>query len=197
MSSADGQLVLAALAGDGSAFDRLVVRFSPLVWSVTRAHGLRKAEAEDVYQITFLRLVTHLGSIRDPCSVGGWLRVTVRNESLRFLRRSARETPTAGDAGELEPADDVVPSVGTAFLTAERDAGLWEALGQLKPKCQRLLRLLADESEPTYAEVSEVLGMPIGSIGPIRRRCLDELRTALARITDESGGSLGRGGMDE
>ena len=189
-----GDLVLAASAGDGSAWDLLVKRFGPLVWSVARAHGLSQADAEDVYQVTWLRLVTHLDTIRDPSSVGGWLRVTTRNESLRLLQRSGRQIPTAGDAGELEPGDDVVPPLDTALLSAERDAELWKALGQLNPKCQRLLRFLADDSEPSYAEVSEALGMPIGSIGPIRRRCLDDLRIALARITDESGGSFPEGG---
>ena len=51
-----------------------------------------------------------------------------------------------------------------------------EAFGQLPPGCQQLLALLIEDPALPYAEISARLGVPVGSIGPSRRRCLDKLR---------------------
>ena len=185
MSTEGGRLVLAARKGDDTAWNGLVDLYGSRVWAVTRAHGLGKADAEDVFQVTFLRLATHIDAIRDPDAVGGWLAVTARHECLRLLSRSGRTVPTANEAGELEPGDDVVPPVDAGFLTAERDAELWRAFAKLDLKCQRLLRVLMADPPPTYREASDSLGMAIGSIGPRRGRCLDHLRQHLGSITDD------------
>jgi RNA polymerase sigma factor (sigma-70 family) len=169
------EVVRAASAGDRGAWEALVERFGGLVWSVARAHGLSGADAADVSQTAWLRLVEHLERIRDPERVGRWLASTARHEALRILQRAGRQIPVA-EEGELEPAEPVVETPEARLLAAERSGILWRAFAALPPRCQRLLRVLMTDPPPSYQETAEALGMPIGSIGPTRARCLDRLR---------------------
>lgn len=187
-SASVGDLLAAARAGDPEAWDRIVDRFGGRVRAVARAFRLGHADADDVYQVTFLRLVSNLDSIREPERIGAWLVTTASRECLRVLRRSSRYSP-AGDGWE-ESLPDAGEELDANLITDERDRALWQAMGMLSAPCQRLLRLLAADPEPSYREVSLALGMPTGSIGPTRRRCLDQLRDRLARITGSAGGSL-------
>lgn len=177
----DAELVQAARTGDSSAWDRLVARHSSRVWAVARSYRLSQADAEDVFQVTWLRLVTHLDGIREPDRVGAWLGTTARHESLRILTRSGRAVPS-GDADDLDGPDPSALSVDSGLLAAERDVALMAALDLLPERCQRLLRVLMADPEPSYEAVSAALGMPIGSIGPTRGRCLNRLRQALGGI---------------
>lgn len=177
----DADLVSSARAGDQSAWDALVDRYQSRVWAIARAHRLNTADAEDVFQVTFLRLVTHIATIRDPNRVGAWLATTARHECLRLLRRAGRSVPS-DDETVLDAADQFVPAVDVRLLADERHVALWRALGRLSVSCQRLLRLLMADPEPTYEEVSRALNMPIGSIGPTRGRCLKHLRRELSGI---------------
>lgn len=168
-----GSLVRAAAAGDQGAWERLVAQFGSLVWSIARAHRLSDADAADVSQTTWLRLVEHLERIRQPERVGAWLAATARNECLRVLRLSGRQVLT-GD--ELEAVDEDAPAAAAGLLRAERDAALWRAFRTLTARCQALLRVLVADPAPSYEELSAALAMPIGSIGPTRARCLERLR---------------------
>jgi RNA polymerase sigma factor (sigma-70 family) len=142
---------------------------------------LGSADAEDVFQVTFLRLVTHIDTIRDPARVGAWLATTARNECLRVLRRAGRAIPSDDDA-VLDAADPLLPELASNLLADERQTALHAALARLSEPCQRLLRVLMADPEPSYLEVGEALGMPIGSIGPTRGRCLKHLRRELGSI---------------
>jgi RNA polymerase sigma factor (sigma-70 family) len=181
-------LVSAAAAGDRAAWERLVDRFSGLVWSVARSYRLDDVDAADVFQTTWLRLVEHVDALRNPDALAGWLATTTRNECLRMLRHQARQVPTEDDRIPDEP----VPSMLDAeLLTRERDAALWRAFATLSARCQALLRMLASDPAPSYEEISAALDMPVGSIGPTRARCLETLRRAAAgsRITAGPPGS--------
>lgn len=171
------ELVRAAAGGDQAAFDRLVERYAGLVWSVVRAHRLGDADAQDVFQTTWLRLVEHLDRIREPGAVGGWLATTARHESLRLLRRAERTRPAPDEL--LDGVDERTEAGETRVLRAERDAALWEAFEELADRCRRLLRVLLADPAPAYEEVSAALDMPVGSIGPTRARCLARLREHL------------------
>jgi RNA polymerase sigma factor (sigma-70 family) len=182
------RMVSAAAGGDNVAWEALVERFSGLVWSVARAHRLDDAAAADVAQTTWLRLVEHLGRLREPERVGAWLAATARHESLRTLRVAQRTVLTGED---IEPGDSVPPGLDAALLADERDTALWHAFGGLGARCQALLRALTADPAPSYEEISAALDMPIGSIGPTRARCLDKLRTLVepTGITAADGGS--------
>jgi RNA polymerase sigma factor (sigma-70 family) len=178
-------LVSAAASGHQEAWDAIVARFDRLVWATARAHRLTQADAADVAQTTWLRLVENLGRIREPEHLGAWLATTARRESLRHIRLHARELPT----DESDALDGPAESGAEAVILEERDAGLWRAFGKLSERCQALLRLLVSDDEPTYGAIGVALGMPIGAIGPTRQRCLEKLRTLMARDPAFQGGA--------
>lgn len=172
-----GQWVRDAAAGDSAAWTHLVDHFTGLLWSITRSFRLTGHDASDVIQTTWLRLVEHLDRIEQPDRVGAWLATTARNECLVALRRNARATP-AGD--NLDDVIDLAPAPDHTLLTTERDSELWGALQGLSDVCRNLLRILASDPPPSYLEVSAALQMPVGSIGPSRARCLQQLRRRMA-----------------
>ncbi|HEX8133748.1 MAG TPA: sigma-70 family RNA polymerase sigma factor [Actinomycetes bacterium] len=173
------ELVRAAADGDQRAWEGLIARFGGLVWSVARAHGLSRADAADVSQTAWLRLVEHLHRLRDPERVGTWLASTTRHEALRTLRRAGRQLPV-GDEAELEGSSPVVDPPEARMLAAERSDLLWRAFAALPARCQALLRVLMADPPPSYQQVAVAMDMPIGSIGPTRGRCLDRLRQLAA-----------------
>lgn len=189
--SATAALLTRAAQGDQRAWEDLVDQHANLLYAVARSFRLDAADASDVVQTTWLRLVEHLDRIEDPSRLVGWLVTTARREALRVLRRGGRERP-AGEESVLDRADDA-PPVDTALLLDERDQVLWTAFQELPEKCRRLLRIAVVEPE-AYEEISAVLGMPVGSIGPTRRRCLTQLRALLAGTVpaDEPGGTATR-----
>jgi RNA polymerase sigma factor (sigma-70 family) len=174
--SATATLLARAAQGDQSAWDELVNEHTRLLWSVARSFRLDAADANDVVQTTWLRLVEHLDRIEDPTRLVGWLVTTARREAMRVLRRSGRERPVVEDTVLDRP--DEGPPVDTALLTNERDRALWQAFERLNDKCRQLLQIAVNEPK-AYDEISAALGMPIGSIGPTRRRCLTQLRALL------------------
>jgi RNA polymerase sigma factor (sigma-70 family) len=176
------QLVAAANCGDASAWDALVERYSRLVWAVARSFRLSSADAADVSQTTWLRLVEKLDTIKDPDHLAGWLATTAKRESLRILRLSGRESPTFDDGEELlgPEAGSLEQNPEALALLGDEYTHLWRAFARLSESCQVLLWLVTVAPLGSYAEVSAALGMPIGSIGPTRSRCLDRLRAQLS-----------------
>ena len=176
MDLAVEQLVESAANGHAWAWESLVDRFAALVWSVCRQYRLSKDDAADVSQTVWLRLVEQLGSIREPAAVGSWLVTTTRREALRVLREERRQTPVDVTSG-YDVADDVErTAIDARLLQAERDLALRQALAELPEPCRALLTMLVRDDPRPYAEISQALGMPIGSIGPTRSRCLDRVR---------------------
>jgi RNA polymerase sigma factor (sigma-70 family) len=180
----DADLVRRARAGDSSAWDRLVDRLGGRVWAVARAQGLNSADADDVFQITWMRLVTHLDAIREPERVSAWLAATARHESFRVLRRNGRQIPT-GDDEDFEGAAVLDKPLDAQMLTNERQKAVWDAVASLPPQCQRLMRLLMADPPFTYEQITEILDMRPGSIGPTRARCLEKLRRRLGAVDDK------------
>jgi RNA polymerase sigma factor (sigma-70 family) len=179
-------LVTRAKNGDDRAWDALVKSYAPLIWSICRRHQLDRADAEDVGQYVWLKMVDQLGNVRDPAALPGWLATTTRRECARALR-ATRRLPAAGQVLEASSIPD--PQAVTAeqeLLRAERHAALRDALACLPPGCQRLLALLTADPPVPYAQISAELGIPVGSIGPARSRCLQKLRRhpALAALID-------------
>ena len=177
--------VRAAAAGDVHAWERLVDRYSDLLWSICRSHRLDRDDAADVVQVTWLRLLDNLDRIRDPQRLAGWLATTCRRECQALQRRSHLSVTVPEESmerllGRGTPADEPV-------LTAVQHALLWEAFRQLSEWCQRVLRALIVEPEdgpPSYRLVAAELKTRPGSLGPTRARCLSQLRKLL-----DSGGT--------
>jgi RNA polymerase sigma factor (sigma-70 family) len=169
-------LVSRARNGDKQAWDVLVKRFAPLIWSICRRYELADADMADAGQGVWLYLVDHLDSVRDPAALPGWLATTTRRECIR-IRRAARRSHESGSLPDAENISDEEAAVADEeLLVAERHAALREAFMSLPPSGQRLIALLMEDPPLPYAEISARLGIPVGSIGPSRRRYLDKLR---------------------
>ncbi len=168
-------LVQAARAGDQAAWNAIVERYNRFVWSIARSFRLNTADAGDAVQMTWMRLVENLDRISDPDRLASWLGTTVRRECLQHLRRSSRDR-TDADSEVLIGVPDSAPPLESALLRDERDRALWNAMGMLGDKCQQLLRVLMASPPPAYTEVAAALDMPMGSIGPARKRCLNQLK---------------------
>ena len=187
-------LVTRARNGDQQAWDALVERYAPLIWFICRRHRLAGADANDVGQSVWLQLVDQLGRVRDPAALPGWLATTTRRECARVLR-AVRGPHAAGYALDAETIpDDQAPMAEQLVLLAERYAALREAFAHLPPCDQELIALLIQDPPVPYAEISARLGIPVGSIGPTRGRCLDRLRrypaiAALINAEPKSAGS--------
>jgi RNA polymerase sigma factor (sigma-70 family) len=187
-------LVTRARNGEEQAWEALVERYAPLIWSICRRHRLGDADAGDVGQSVWLYLVDHLDTVRDPAALAGWLATTTQRECLR-ARRAAGGPHTAWYVLDAENIPD--ERNGTAeqgLLAAERHAALHEAFMDLPPSDQQLIAILIQDPPVPYAEISARLGIPVGSIGPIRGRCLDKLRRhpAIAALINSEAGTAQR-----
>jgi RNA polymerase sigma factor (sigma-70 family) len=170
------RLVGGAIAGDERAWNALVSEFGGMIWAVARAHRLRAADASEVSQATWLRLLEHLGKLTDPTRLGAWLATTARRECLRVLRENGR-CGLYGDEGPERVSPEAAPE--DVALLGERDDALWRSFSRLRASDQALLRLLMADPRPPYEEIAAALDMPIGSIGPTRQRALERLRNEL------------------
>jgi RNA polymerase sigma factor (sigma-70 family) len=166
-------LLNAAIAGQDSAWDALFSRFSTAIYAVARSCRLNAYDADDVVQTTWLRLIENAHRIRTPQALGAWLAITARHESLRLIRTSAREQPT--DPSEL-PDDAMTPEATASLISRESEEVLRNAIESLPPHQRVLLQALTADPAPSYQQLSATLSMPIGSIGPTRRRALTSLR---------------------
>lgn len=168
--------------GDARALERLVHLLTPLLWHTVRAYRLDEATAEDVVQQTWLSLVRTADGVTDPQALVRWLCVTARRAAWHELKRDGRFEAT--DDEVLDARADAGPTVEQVVERGHRDEALWAAVNQLSERCQRLLRVVAFADRPDYQALSSQLGMPLGSIGPTRGRCLDKLRALLGSATD-------------
>ncbi|GAA2697260.1 MULTISPECIES: sigma-70 family RNA polymerase sigma factor [Actinosynnema] len=192
-------LVGAAAEGDRGAWDQIVERYTPLVFSVVSRHRLRPADGADVNQVVWLRLVEQIGRLRDPAALPGWIVTTARNECLRVLRAQQRLLPF--DPADEESAVADGEDLDARLVDAERLQALRDGFGALPEQCRRLLARLLADPPPSYAALGAELGVPVGSVGPTRLRCLEKLRRteAVARllsggsVEDPVGGALGVG----
>jgi RNA polymerase sigma factor (sigma-70 family) len=164
-----------ARAGELSALDDVVRELNPLLWHVARSQGAGPDEALDVVQTAWLELLRGLDELRNPNALVGWLVAVVRREAWRRAAGARRTSPTDTFPDRPDPATGVLDSV----LETERDRTLWRYFEQLSERCRRLLRVLTAVDRPDYDEVSSAMGMPRGSIGPTRARCLGKLRDLL------------------
>jgi RNA polymerase sigma factor (sigma-70 family) len=169
-------LVARARDGDQGAWDQIVERFAPLVWSVCRRYGLSKADADDVGANVWLRLVERLDTIRDPAALPGWLATITRRECVNVLRGKNREASLPDNA----PIEADTPASDEWLLTQERHIALRTAFAELPDHCRELLGLLFTDPPIPYATISRTLNIPVGGIGPNRRRCLEKLRRSAA-----------------
>jgi RNA polymerase sigma factor (sigma-70 family) len=171
------ELLDAARGGSDDALSRIVTEHSPLLWHVARAAGLSSGDAEDVMQTVWLRLLAHLDDIRTSTALTGWLVVTARREAWRVRAAGRKQVPAGSEALDTLPDQGTGPQ--EQVLIDDQRRTMWVAIAQLSERCQELLRVVAFVPRPDYSAVAAELGMPIGSVGPTRGRCLAKLRVLL------------------
>ena len=171
-------LVSSARDGSEDALGQIVTEFSPMLWHVARAAGLSPDDAQDVVQTVWMSLLSHLDDIHTPGALAGWLVTTTRREAWRVRGAGRKQVPA--DQDWLAELPDRGPGSEELAIIGDGRRALWSAIGQLTPRCQELLRIIAFVPRPDYRAVAAELGMPVGSIGPTRGRCLAELRALLA-----------------
>ena len=186
----DAELIVACLAGDMPSWDQLIARYSGFIYALTLRTGLAGADADDVFQNVCIRFYQNLSRLRDTARLTGWLAVTIRHE-VWTLRRRCRVTTVLSEipehAWETSSVESVVGETAVdpeeAILALETQYLVKQCLEHLPDECRNLLTLLYRDDPPcSYAEVSERLGMPVGSIGPKRARCLQRLEQLLQKF---------------
>ena len=180
MTEPHDSLVKRCSAGDARAWRELVDRYAGYVMAIGRASRLPEDVCEDVAQITFAALARHIASVRDDRAIASWLQTTATRESWKAARRRRREAP----ADMTDVATDEDP---TRLEDVEAHQRLREAMGEMGGRCRDLLRALyyrTDEAD--YARIASDLGIPVGSIGPTRRRCLEKLARLLSGAEDDA-----------
>ena len=171
-------LVTRAAGDDQQAWDELIERYAPLVWAICSRYRLSNHDIEDVGQSVWLLLVAQLGKLREPAALPGWLATTTKRECLRVVT-ATRKSQQLGSAVDDAPVADE-RAIDEEILIAERNAALRTACTELPPHGQRLLAMLFRDPPCSYSEISATLGIPIGSVGPQRARCLERLRQSPA-----------------
>ena len=169
-------LVERARDGDQRAWDQIVERYAPLVWSICRRYQLNRADIDDIGQTVWLLLVEQLGNLRVSAALPGWLATTTQRECLRVMRAARRYDLSGSPMESLMSPDHDDAMIEQEILTAELNAALRAAFADLPPRCRQLLSMLMTDPPFPYAKISAALSIPVGSIGPQRARCLDRMR---------------------
>jgi len=185
------EALLAFREGRPDAMSGFVREANPLLWRTVRSQGVAREAADDVVQQTWAALVRHADSIDEPKATLKWLLVTARRAAWEAVRKDRtddmRRTELPDDDAETTTTlPDPAPGPEAEVLRNERDRALWAALSELPERCRELLRLVSLADRPDYRSISAAIGMPVGSIGATRGRCLAKLRTVLTERGETS-----------
>jgi RNA polymerase sigma factor (sigma-70 family) len=176
-TSSTADLVRAATTHDQQATRQLIDRYAGLVRSTVRSFRLRDADAQDAVQNTWLRMIEHLGTLRDPDRLAGWLATTARRECLKIVRNGRREL--ASDAEVFDRPDERSRCPEPAAIDGVMNAMLWRRVAELPGPARHMVVTLTGADAPPYSDFARASGIPIGSIGPKRMRYLRQLRRRL------------------
>jgi len=169
-------LVRRAAAHDQAAWYEIIDRYAQLVWSICVRFGLSAEDIDDVSQNVWMLLAESIGDLREPAALPGWLAKTTKNECLRVLRVTHRHAHAGLPSEDQMPVDPDAVDIDDEILRAERDAALRAAFAELPRRCRELLSMLMRDPPCRYEDISATLGIPMGTIGPVRGRCLDRIR---------------------
>jgi RNA polymerase sigma factor (sigma-70 family) len=178
-SLGDPELISLCLKGDSQAWESLILRYRRLIFSIPVKFSFSPSDCSDVFQSVCLRLIEHLGELKDESKVSGWLITTTTRQCIHVRAQKRRETSTED---EFEEPTDPAENVETVRIQTQAEQNVREAVEQLQERCRKLLELLYfDPKDPSYESIAQTMQMPVASIGPTRARCLDKLRMVLRR----------------
>jgi RNA polymerase sigma factor (sigma-70 family) len=182
-SWSDERLVAACRKGDQQARAALVDKYKNLIFSIPIKLGLYD-DASDIFQSVCLDLLNDLPRLREPRALPKWLMQICYHKCLQARRRAERNVPFAEEACESRTNDDVPSTLpDDMLLQLEKEQMVRNAITELSPRCERMVRMLFFETPPRpYEEVAKELGIATGSIGFIRGRCLTKLKQQLENM---------------
>lgn len=172
MEAPDETILSKAQLGDPDAWRLLVDTYSGVVWAVLRSLRVQEPDRSDIYQSVFLKLTTHIGTIREPLALPGWLATVTRRQCIDMFRKQDRQ-PTPSEATADVEANEPLPE--EQIIVDDERVAVMRSFRRLDEKCQRLLSLMFFGMEHSYSAISEIVEIPVGSIGPSRQRCLEKL----------------------
>jgi RNA polymerase sigma factor (sigma-70 family) len=180
MSVTDKALLSACRQGDESAWELLVSRYQRLIYSIARRAGLDEFLSAEVFQNVFLSVIENIDKIEQPDRLQAWIVTATRRETWRQIHRQKEHVSTTlsheGDEEQIFDLPDSAPLPEAVLLQMEEQQNIHRAVLRMDERCRQLLEMLFYRSEPPpYAEVATALGLPEGSIGPTRARCLQKL----------------------
>ena len=178
----DRELVAACLSGDEQAWSELIDRYNRLIFSIPLKQGLDRDQAADIFQAVCLDLVAELPRLRDPQALPAWLIQTTLHKVSKWRRRNDRFVADDGTHAEQAAAPETdMPDA--LIREVQQSQAMRDAVSGLSDRCQRMVKMLFFETPARpYKEVASALGVATGSIGFLRGRCLDRLRSALEGI---------------
>lgn len=176
----EAQLVRECLAGNETAWSALIDKYKNLIYSIPIRWGFSQADSSDIFQSVVAELLTHLGTLRDPSALSGWLIQVTSHKCSRWRQEQLREAPPEDAEAAAATTPEPGPSPEGLLHEARKEQILREAIFRASPRCRELIRMLFFENTARpYEEVAASLGIALGSVGFIRRRCLDRLRKYL------------------
>jgi RNA polymerase sigma factor (sigma-70 family) len=175
----DSELVGLCLKGDAHAWEALIIRYRRLIYSIPVRFSFTSADASDVFQAVCLKLIEHLHELKDETKVSAWLITTTTRQCIHLKSLRQRETGVDDDVADpVDPGEDLE----AIRIQTEEQQTVREAVEQLPQRCRNLLEMLYfDTRSLSYEEISQLLNIPVPSIGPTRARCLEKLKTLLRR----------------
>lgn len=172
-------LLTEARAGSSAAWGELTARYDGMLRAVTARCGLPEAQAADVIQTTWMRLLERGVDLRDPEHLGGWLKTVAQREAWRYSAKWRREDALPDDGAAHLPTDDEQTDPEAVAIRQDQHRQLWAAIATLPARQRDLMTLLTLDDTVSYESVAAQLSMPIGSIGPTRARAMTRLRLCL------------------
>ena len=184
MDDSDLQLVLACRRGDQLAWEKLIRRYQRLIYAIPLRAGLDEDQAAEIFQDVFTTFFQKLNDIEEPEKLQAWLVTTARRKTWRTIAKSqSRTREDAEVANDAATVRDETPLPDEQLLLLEEQHRIRTAVSMLDERCQKLVEMLFYQSKPpSYAEIAAALGIPEGSIGPTRARCLGKLLRNLKKL---------------
>lgn len=175
----DTRLVRECVKGNEQAWSALIDKYKNLIYSIPVKYGFSPDEASDVFQAVCVELLGDLPKIRKPAALPKWIMQVTAHKCFRDKRQRMRTDQL--DENHTSKSESVAPEVEGILREAEEEQHLRQAMAELPPRCQQLVRMLFfEEPAREYREIAKSFGIAVGSIGFIRQRCLDKLRRHLA-----------------
>lgn len=174
----DGELVAACRRDDNLAWETLIRRYRRLVYAVPSRAGLPPDRIEMIFHETFAKLAERIDTIDRGDRIRAWVVTTARRLTIDAIRARARGSELADSEEVLEHLEDPAELPSDAVEKMERRHLVRTALQRMGERCRRLLTaLFYDRSDPprSYESIAAELGVPLGSLGPTRARCLAKL----------------------